>query len=82
MKKTLAKTFFYLSLICALVFTLSGYGYQWGIWGLGTGFTLLRYGAYAAIGLGSDSNNVFLFYERFRDISKSDDTDRIFGDTA
>jgi len=61
MKKTLAKTFFYLSLICALVFTLSGYGYQWGIWGLGTGFTLLRYGAYAAIGLAVIQSTFFFF---------------------
>ncbi len=61
MKKTLAKTFFYLSLICALVFTLSGYGYQWGIWGLGTGFTLLRYGAYAAIGLAIIQTSFFFF---------------------
>lgn len=61
MKKTLAKTFFYLSLICALVFTLSGYGYQWGIWELGTGFTLLRYGAYAAIGLVVIQTTFFFF---------------------
>jgi len=61
MKKTLAKTFFYLSLICTLVFILSGYGYQWGIWGLGTGFTLLRYGAYAAIGLAIIQTTFFFF---------------------
>jgi uncharacterized protein (DUF1499 family) len=61
MKKTLAKTFFYLSLICTLVFILSGYGYQWGIWELGTGFTLLRYGAYAAIGLAIIQTTFFFF---------------------
>lgn len=61
MKKTLAKSFFYLSLICALVFVMSGYGYQWGIWDLGTGFTLLRYGAYAAIGLAVVQTTFFFF---------------------
>jgi len=61
MKKTLAKTFFYLSLISTLIFVLSGYGYQWGLWGLGTGFTLLRYGAYAAIGLAIIQTTFFFF---------------------
>lgn len=51
MKKTLAKIFFYLSIIATAAFVLSGYGYQWGIWGLGTGFTVLRYAAYACFGL-------------------------------
>lgn len=51
MKKALVKTFFYLSLIATALFVLSGYGYQWGIWGMGTGFTILQYSAYAAIGL-------------------------------
>lgn len=51
MKRGLAKTFFYLSIIATAVFILSGYGYQWGIWELGTGFTLLRYAAYTAVGL-------------------------------
>lgn len=51
MKRTIAKIFFYLSLIATLVFIFSGYGYQWDIWSMGMGFTLLRYGAYAAIGL-------------------------------
>lgn len=41
----------YLSLAVTFVFILSGYGYQWNIWSLGLGFTLLRYSAYAAIGL-------------------------------
>lgn len=61
MKNTLAKTFFYLSLICTILFALSGYGYQWGLWGLGTGFTLLRYGAYAAIGLAVIQTTFFFF---------------------
>lgn len=51
MKKTLAKIVFYLSILAVALFVLSGYGYQWGIWGLGTGFTILRYAAYASIGL-------------------------------
>lgn len=41
----------YLSLAATLVFIASGYGYQWDIWSLGTAFTLLTYGAYAAIGM-------------------------------
>lgn len=51
MKRGLARIFFYLSILVTAVFILSGYGYQWGLWELGTGFTLLRYGAYAAVGL-------------------------------
>jgi uncharacterized protein (DUF1499 family) len=46
-----ARILLYGSITAALVFVLSGYGYQWGIWELGTGFSLLRYSAYAAIGL-------------------------------
>lgn len=46
-----ARILLYLSVACSFVFLISGYGYQWNIWSLGTGFTLLRYGAYAAIGL-------------------------------
>lgn len=61
MKRSLAKIFFYLSLICSILFLLSGYGYQWGIWGLGTGFTILRYGAYAAIGLLVIQTTFFFF---------------------
>jgi len=51
MKRGLARIFFYLSILVTAVFILSGYGYQWGVWELGTGFTLLRYGAYTAVGL-------------------------------
>lgn len=51
MKRTIAKILFYLSLIATLVFIFSGYGYQWDIWSMGMGFSLLRYSAYAAIGL-------------------------------
>lgn len=46
-----SRILFYLSLIAVLVFVVSGYGYQWEIWSLGMGFTLLTYSAYAAIGL-------------------------------
>lgn len=50
-----ARILLYLTSIVAAIFILSGYGYQWNLWSLGTGFTLLRYGAYAAIGLFSIS---------------------------
>lgn len=46
-----SRILFYLSLVAALVFVASGYGYNWGIWSLGMAFTLLTYGAYASIGL-------------------------------
>ena len=46
-----ARILLYLSLAATLVFTASGYGYQWNIWSLGMAFTLLTYSAYAAIGL-------------------------------
>jgi len=51
MKKGLVKFLFYLSITATVAFIASGYGYQWGLWGMGTAFTLLRYAAYAAIGL-------------------------------
>ena len=51
MKQFIAKTLFYLSLLATLTFILSGYGYQWELWTIGMGFSLLRYSAYAAIGL-------------------------------
>lgn len=41
----------YLSVAAILIFIASGYGYRWDLWSLGTAFTLLTYGAYAAIGL-------------------------------
>jgi uncharacterized protein (DUF1499 family) len=46
-----ARILIYLSMATAVVFILSGYGYQWSIWEMRTGFTLLRYSAYTAIGL-------------------------------
>ncbi|CAN5272458.1 hypothetical protein BH23BAC3_BH23BAC3_01890 [soil metagenome] len=61
MKRGFAKIVFYLSLIVTTVFILSGYGYQWGIWELGTGFTLLRYGAYAAVALLAVQTIFFFF---------------------
>lgn len=45
-----ALTSFLFALIGALMFTLSGYGYQWGWWGLGLAFrTLIPGGAIAAL---------------------------------
>lgn len=61
MKSTLAKIFFYLSLISTALFILSGYGYQWEVWELNTAFTLLTYGAYAAIGLLIIQTGFFFF---------------------
>ena len=46
-----ARILIYLSVATVAVFILSGYGFQLGIWELGTGFMLLRYSAYTAIGL-------------------------------
>jgi uncharacterized protein (DUF1499 family) len=46
-----ARILLYLTFFVALIFLMSGYGYQWNIWELGTGFTLLRYAAYASIGI-------------------------------
>lgn len=51
MKLTYVKALFWLSLLTAVVFVFSGYGYRWNIWELGTAFSVLRYSAYAAIGL-------------------------------
>lgn len=42
---------FTLSVAAAALFILSGYGYQWEIWSLGTGFTILTNSAYAAAAL-------------------------------
>jgi len=66
MKRGLAKTLFYLSLLATAIFILSGYGYQWGIWGLGTGFSLLRYSAYAAIALLAIQTILFFFMKEIR----------------
>jgi len=46
-----ARILLYFTFFVALIFLMSGYGYQWNIWELGTGFTLLRYAAYASIGI-------------------------------
>lgn len=61
MKRTIAKSLFYLALITTAIFVLSGYGYQWNIWELGTAFTLLRYSAYGAIGLSVVLFGVFFY---------------------
>jgi uncharacterized protein (DUF1499 family) len=46
-----ARILLYLSLAASFLFLISGYGYQWEIWSLSVGFTLLRYSAYTAIGV-------------------------------
>ncbi len=46
-----ARILLYLSLAATFVFLFSGYGYRWEIWSLGLAFSLLRYSAYAAIGI-------------------------------
>ncbi|MEX2600291.1 MAG: DUF1499 domain-containing protein [Balneolaceae bacterium] len=51
MKLSYTKFLFYLSLLTAAALLLSGYGYQWNLWELGTGFMVMRYSAYVAIGL-------------------------------
>jgi len=51
MKLKYAKALFWISLLTVILFLLSGYGYQWNFWELGTAFTILRYSAYTAIGL-------------------------------
>lgn len=38
------------ALVCALLALLSGLGHRWGWWGFGTGFLLLRWAVYGAIG--------------------------------
>lgn len=47
----MARILLYLSLFAAFSFMISGYGYQWGIWSLGIGFSIMRYSAYAAMAL-------------------------------
>lgn len=41
-----------LTVLTALFFALSGYGYNWGIWGLSTAFFVLRISAYMLMVLG------------------------------
>ncbi len=40
---------FFLAILGVVVFSLSGFGYQWHWWGLGMGFTMLRWGFYIAV---------------------------------
>jgi hypothetical protein len=47
----IVKILFGLSAISAIMFILSGYGYQWGIWSLGTAFEILTKSAFASVGL-------------------------------
>lgn len=73
MKLNYAKVLFWLSMITALLFIISGYGYRWNIWELGTAFTILRYSAYTAIGLTviSAGSVWFLRKEGFKIVSLS-----------
>lgn len=73
MKLKYAKALFWLSLITVILFLLSGYGYQWNFWELGTAFTILRYSAYTAIGLSviSLGSIWFLRKEGFKVVSLS-----------
>ncbi len=56
-----ARILLYIAVATAAVFLMSGYGYQWGLWELGTGFKLLRYSAYTAIALTAISLISFWF---------------------
>jgi uncharacterized protein (DUF1499 family) len=47
----IVKALFGLSVIAAALFILSGYGYQWEIWSLGTAFDILTKSVFASIGL-------------------------------
>lgn len=46
-----SKILFYTTLFVGVLFLMTGYGYQWGLWDLGTGFTILRWSAYASIAI-------------------------------
>lgn len=50
-KIKIVKILFAFSVASTVLFVMSGYGYQWGIWDLGAAFSLLTNSAYAAIGL-------------------------------
>jgi uncharacterized protein (DUF1499 family) len=56
-----ARVLLYIAVATAAVFLMSGYGYQWGLWELGTGFMLLRYSAYTAIAIAAVSLISFWF---------------------
>lgn len=40
---------FTIAVIAAVIFTASGFGYHWKIWGLGTGFRMLTWGTYISM---------------------------------
>jgi len=46
-----SKILFYLIIIVAALFLMAGYGYQWGLWELSIGFTVLRWSAYASVAI-------------------------------
>jgi uncharacterized protein (DUF1499 family) len=48
--RTLASLGLALGLLAGLALLIAGPGYRFGLWPLGTGFALLRYGAYGGIG--------------------------------
>ena len=56
-----ARVLLYIAVATAAVFLMSGYGYQWGLWELGTGFMLRRYSAYTAIAIAAVSLISFWF---------------------
>lgn len=60
----MARILLYISIFIAFLFMMSGYGYQWGIWSLGVGFSILRYSAYAAIAFFLISLGTIWFYRK------------------
>ena len=60
----MARILLYISIFIAFLFLISGYGYQWGIWSLGVGFSILRYSAYAAIAFFFISLGAIWFYRK------------------
>ena len=61
-----ARILLYLSLAATFIFLVSGYGYRWEIWSLGMAFSLLRYSAYAAIGISVVSLISIWFFRKSR----------------
>lgn len=51
MHTKISRLLFYATLLTTFFFLISGYGFRWGFWELGTGFQILRYSAYAIFGL-------------------------------
>lgn len=59
-----------LTVLTALFFALSGYGYNWGIWGLSTAFFILRISAYMLLVFGSAGLLSLWFANRSRSRGK------------